>query len=790
MASRPIRQWMDDRVGGNAAASWLETAARDELLRFFLYLGVDMESVSDEDLVGQVDWAVAQLPNAVGTAYVKYCASAALPVRRRVFDVQVFQSRVDVSTLNSSGAECGTVSARVESDGGVSPRDTDSGRAPGDSRSEASRLQQPAGVPAGGQQQLRPAIIAGEQLSPAAMREQMQHGSGLAAIAETGEPVVDGEYAAHEQTWGDWVVVAATDTHVEIRRYAYRVPAGSDQEERLLDGPSRWLPLDASMQDLGYGDTLTDDYVVCCDYRSEAPRRMPPGELGGGRLPYAVAEGDSADGEPAGAVSTEDSSRAAEAERLLREQSPLPLGGRQPEVSGGEHSHDAELNRASAHEFSDADDRAARHSGADASESRLRTMLETSMRENESQRVLVRELQADVEDLKDPRKQFERAQQISMDPAWRATAGIGKNKLSAAQINRLQSYKLSEEVIVQLVEDGILPPFFPDASQYMGTGAFRKHLPKEQQLPMGKLQRELLKQEIADPENWPERDGVDGGTDYSWIAPAEWMGLSEAQKNQVRGCNDRIQSAFGELKHVVYPAAVLADKSVPAEERCTIAREFYRVQCLLLFDDIAAAEKSKLGIAKLNLNGGIPVQSTDGWQGPQLLGPADSDERKEIELSNSLLADASKARKNAAEWVTVAKRGGAGPGKKAKGEPKFVKGNKGAADKDKDKSGGKSEKTDKSGGGAGKKKQTEDVSKVKCFNCRERGHRASDCPKPDSRTDADQSKKVDGSKGTKSPSNERSGYTAGHHADPSADKAARDEAERSSRHVQRKEGGQ
>ena len=147
---------MDDRVGGNAAASWLETAARDELLRFFLYLGVDMESVSDEDLVGQVDWAVAHLPNAVGTAYVKYCASAALPVRRRVFDVQVFQSRVDVSALNSSGAECGTVSAQVESDEGVSPRDTDSGRAPGDSRSEASRLQQPAGVPSGEQQHHEP----------------------------------------------------------------------------------------------------------------------------------------------------------------------------------------------------------------------------------------------------------------------------------------------------------------------------------------------------------------------------------------------------------------------------------------------------------------------------------------------------------------------------------------------------------------------------------------------------------------------------------------------------------
>ena len=94
------------------------------------------------------------------------------------------------------------------------------------------------------------------------------------------------------------------------------------------------------------------------------------------------------------------------------------------------------------------------------------------------------------------------------------------------------------------------------------------------------------------------------------------------------------------------------------------------------------------------------------------------------------------------------------------------------------------------GDGGGKKKKAEDVSKIKCFNCRQLGHRADDCPKPDTRPDADKSKKVDGSKSTKSPSNEKSGYTARHHADPSADKAARDVAERSSRHVQRKEGGQ
>ena len=186
----------------------------------------------------------------------------------------------------------------------------------------------------------------------------------------------------------------------------------------------------------------------------------------------------------------------------------------------------------------------------------MRTLLESTMRENESQRELVRALQADVADLKDPQKQFERAQHISMDPAWRATAGIGKHKLSATQLDRVRSYKLSDEVIEELVQGGILPEFFPDASKYMGTGAFRKHLPKEHQLPMGKLQRELLQQDIPNPENWPERDGVDGGTDYSWIAPAEWALLTEAQKNQVRGCNDRIQSSFGELKQVVYPAAV------------------------------------------------------------------------------------------------------------------------------------------------------------------------------------------------------------------------------------------
>ena len=69
--------------------------------------------------------------------------------------------------------------------------------------------------------------------------------------------------------------------------------------------------------------------------------------------------------------------------------------------------------------------------------------------------------------------------------------------------------------------------------------------------------------------------------------PSEWILLSDKQKCQVYGCNDHIQLCFGELKQVVYPAVVLADETIPVEEQCKVAREFYHLQCLLLFDEIA-----------------------------------------------------------------------------------------------------------------------------------------------------------------------------------------------------------
>ena len=86
------------------------------------------------------------------------------------------------------------------------------------------------------------------------------------------------------------------------------------------------------MQDLVFGGTLSDDYVRDCDCSDVAPTWTQPGELRGGRMPNVVVEGDSTDGAPAGAVSAEVGSRGEESERLLREQSPLPFGGRQPEA--------------------------------------------------------------------------------------------------------------------------------------------------------------------------------------------------------------------------------------------------------------------------------------------------------------------------------------------------------------------------------------------------------------------------------------------------------------------------
>ena len=62
-------------------------------------------------------------------------------------------------------------------------------------------------------------------------------------------------------------------------------------------------------------------------------------------------------------------------------------------------------------------------------------------------------------------------------------------------------------------------------SHDQGLTAFRRHLPKEQQLPMSPLQRQLLEGEVAYPEGWPER-----GEDYSHINATEWRMLQASQQ--------------------------------------------------------------------------------------------------------------------------------------------------------------------------------------------------------------------------------------------------------------------
>jgi hypothetical protein len=127
---------------------------------------------------------------------------------------------------------------------------------------------------------------------------------------------------------------------------------------------------------------------------------------------------------------------------------------------------------------------------------------------------------------------FSELQRMALEPAFQAIVG---GKLSAAQIRRLRSYKLTESTIDTLVEKGVLPEGWPDPARYFGAAAFRRHLPKEQQLPMSPLQRQLLEGEVAYPEGWPER-----GEDYSHINATEWRMLQASQQQAVHAANDRI----------------------------------------------------------------------------------------------------------------------------------------------------------------------------------------------------------------------------------------------------------
>jgi hypothetical protein len=144
----------------------------------------------------------------------------------------------------------------------------------------------------------------------------------------------------------------------------------------------------------------------------------------------------------------------------------------------------------------------------------------------------IREQEATIEKLADPEMRFSELQRMALEPAFQAIVG---GKLSAAQIRRLRSYKLTESTIDTLVEKGVLPEGWPDPARYFGAAAFHWHLPKEQQLPMSPLQWQLLEGEVAYPEGWPER-----GEDYSHINATEWRMLQASQQQAVHAANDHI----------------------------------------------------------------------------------------------------------------------------------------------------------------------------------------------------------------------------------------------------------
>ena len=495
--------------------------------------------------------------------------------------------------------------------------------------------------------------------------------------------------------------------------------------------------------------------------------------------------------------------------------SPLPHGGRQPDGSGsvesyGEAHRGGEGPRGGMHRSADEEDRAARASGDDGGRSgSLGSVGDAMLREAMAaladatavahrQRDELDALHDTVQELSDPDKQYLRLREAALDPAWRAVAGLGKHKLSEKQIRELRSYQLTDEVITKLEEHGILPEGWPDPKRLFGKAAFREHLPREQQLPMAPLQRELLKQEIPFPENFPDRD-----TSYSRVEPAEFNLLSAKAKETLRKENDRIQDALSELKNLMYVGAVLADDSRSGEERCKIALEFFRVQATFIWDDVAYAEKAKLRIAKLNLTGGVVVADDRDKDGPVLLGGAESDERKAIKMQNDTLAAVNNAWTQVAARKRAAAAGGGGGGDAtatAKAKAAKAKSDAEATAKRKREAGGGKGKVGTGKDTGGKDAGARDHSKDKCHYCKETGHIANNCPKEKADIKSGKVKphgqrgkssdKVDGNTRSASPSHERAGYVAGAAKDPPADQSGRGASERNARNVSRTEGGQ
>jgi hypothetical protein len=716
---------MDGGTEWDAARNWLEMADREDLLELLSYLGVDMGSLPQDQLVKELYWTMERLPNSLVRAYRRYMGRASYPILLRKWDSK-YRSRVDISTRS------------LGSDGGSrSPDSTD-----------GSGEQGSGGTSVAG----APGVVYGEGTAGAESQQSLD-GSSVVVVEQ-----------------------GAEGSAPFVQRAILQVRPGLHHRDDEDNGNN--------------GGEATDGEFVHVDAAEGADGSVPIQVIAGAVVP------------PEGSDGSDD-------------MSPLPHGGRQPDGSGsvesyGEAHRGGEGPRGGMHRSADEEDRAARASGDDGGRSgSLGSVGDAMLREAMAaladatavahrQRDELDALHDTVQELSDPDKQYLRLREAALDPAWRAVAGLGKHKLSEKQIRELRSYQLTDEVITKLEEHGILPEGWPDPKRLFGKAAFREHLPREQQLPMAPLQRELLKQEIPFPENFPDRD-----TSYSRVEPAEFNLLSAKAKETLRKENDRIQDALSELKNLMYVGAVLADDSRSGEERCKIALEFFRVQATFIWDDVAYAEKAKLRIAKLNLTGGVVVADDRDKDGPVLLGGAESDERKAIKMQNDTLAAVNNAWTQVAARKRAAAAGGGGGGDAtatAKAKAAKAKSDAEATAKRKREAGGGKGKVGTGKDTGGKDAGARDHSKDKCHYCKETGHIANNCPKEKADIKSGKVKphgqrgkssdKVDGNTRSASPSHERAGYVAGAAKDPPADQSGRGASERNARNVSRTEGGQ
>ena len=86
---------MDGDTEWDAARNWLEMADREDLLELLSYLGVDMGSLPQDQLVKELYWTMERLPNSLVRAYRRYMGKASYPILLRQWDVK-YRNRVDI----------------------------------------------------------------------------------------------------------------------------------------------------------------------------------------------------------------------------------------------------------------------------------------------------------------------------------------------------------------------------------------------------------------------------------------------------------------------------------------------------------------------------------------------------------------------------------------------------------------------------------------------------------------------------------------------------------------------